>query len=205
MCTSRWDADHMCVHLCSSHPIYTDSLLCHTSTRVWGPLLGGSKMNPTFLLNSSLNISSFFLTLHWFLWISQLPLRTILQNVFEQRGLRWFAEIQIITSSLGMGSFVPLLLASWLWGGYNQPDSLHGTLGERTLALGWLLYGHSSYTGMAPLWSLLPASPLLQIFLDHCLITFQIISHCKSHALVIPISSQFWEEFQCNHLKKEPC
>ena len=69
-------------------------------------------MNPTFLLNSSLNISSFFLTLHWFLWISQLPLRTILQNVFEQRGLRWFAEIQIITSSLGMGSFVPLLLAS---------------------------------------------------------------------------------------------
>ena len=82
MCTSGWDAYHMWVHPCSSSPIYTDSLRCHTSTRVWGPLLG--PMNPTFLLNSSLNISSFFITLHWFLWISQLPLRTILQNVFEQ-------------------------------------------------------------------------------------------------------------------------
>lgn len=68
--------------------------------------------------------------------------------------------------------------------------------------LGQLLYWDGPYTGMAPLRSLLPASPLLQIFLDQCLITFQIISHCKSHALVIPISFQFWEEFQCNHLKK---
>lgn len=110
------------------------------------PSCTGVKWIKRIYLNSSPNISSFFLILHWFLWISKLRLRgkmrRSLQNVFEQsRGVRCgFQKLRLwqIVYAPTTGSLVPSLLASWLWGITRLIFSR--VLFEKELFPRWLFY-----------------------------------------------------------------